>query len=752
MLKMKFSICIDKLQFVIYNTLNGEKMKIVGKVEQIIYKNELNSWTVLLIKVDKKYITAVGPTADIELEDTIEFEGEYVTHKVYGEQIKFETYIKVLPKDENTLINYIADNIKGVGRKIAERIVNEFKDETIDVIRYNPSKLEQIKGLNSEKIIFMSDFFNDEWEKWNVVKFLGDFNISVVLANKIYLALGKDTIKTVNENPYSLLDFVKTIDFKLIDNIALELGIEKNSYSRIDSGILYLIGKITEFGHTCVEEENFVKYCVKNLEVGEDEIRNGIVRLKLSEKIFIENRDEVNYVFRKGYYLAEKNIATYISDMVKQKISSKDFAKEIEKVSEKNSLVLSSEQKEAIQMCLNSNISIITGGPGTGKTTIIKCIMDLLDDDDKKYILAAPTGRAVKRITETTKKPAKTLHRLLEITKVDDNNLEKMINVDVKIIETDFLIIDEASMIDTIMMNNLVRALKKKTKLIFVGDIDQLPSVGPGTVLKDIIDTKLVPTMYLNTIYRQSSKSDIVVKSHMVNAGEHFDFKNKDTDLYFIKCDTVDEVISEMSSLISHRLEGYANLDIMHDLQILTPTKKTELGVTALNKKIQEILNRKSTQKKEKTIGERTFRVGDKVMQIVNNYDKKFSINGEFFEGVYNGDIGYIKDIDFEAEKFIVNFDDEKDVEYDFDEADELEHAYAITIHKSQGSEFDYVILPLLVGYKKLFTRNLLYTAMTRAKKMLIILGNKQVIDYMIDNVEEKNRLTGLKYKILSNI
>ena len=248
--------------------------------------------------------------------------------------------------------------------------------------------------------------------------------------------------------------------------------------------------------------------------------------------------------------------------------------------------MLSSEQKEAIQMCLNSNISIITGGPGTGKTTIIKCIMDLLDDDEKKYILAAPTGRAVKRITETTKKPAKTLHRLLEITKVDDDNLEKMINVDVKIIETDFLIIDEASMIDTIMMNNLVRALKKKTKLIFVGDIDQLPSVGPGTVLKDIIDTKLVPTMYLNTIYRQSSKSDIVVKSHMVNAGEHFDFKNKDTDLYFIKCDTTDEVISEMSSLISHRLEGYANLDIMHDLQILTPTKKTELGVTALNKKI----------------------------------------------------------------------------------------------------------------------------------------------------------------------
>ena len=492
--------------------------------------------------------------------------------------------------------------------------------------------------------------------------------------------------------------------------------------------------------------------CAEKLEVEIQEIENGISRLKLSEKIYVEICDDENYVFRRSFYIAEENIATYISECSKFNIGKNSFKKEIEDTSEKNSLVLSDEQQNAIKVCLNSKLSIITGGPGTGKTTIIKCIIDILEAEEKTYVLAAPTGRAVKRITETTKKQAKTLHRLLEISKVDDKDLDKMINIDVKILDFDVIIIDEASMIDTIMMNNLIRGLKKNTKVIFVGDVDQLPSVGPGTVLKDIIDSKVIPTIYLNTIYRQSSKSDIILNAHKVNSGNHFEFKKKDTDMFFIKSDNTDEVINELSSLVSYRLENFATLDIIRDMQVLTPTKKTELGVLALNKKLQELLNKKSSSKKEKIFGDRVFRVGDKVMQIVNNYDKKFSINGEFFEGVYNGDIGYIKDIDIEAEKIIINFDDEKDIEYDFNEVDELEHAYAVTVHKSQGSEFDYIILPLLVGYKKLFTRNLLYTAMTRAKKMLIIIGNKKVIDYMVDNIDEKNRLTGLKQKILKSI
>lgn len=727
-------------------------MKIIGKVAQIIYKNELNSWTVLLLKVENKYLTAVGETFDVELEDTLEFEGEYVVNKVYGEQFKFTTYVKVMPKDEETLISYISENIKGVGRKTAERIVKKFGENTIDIIRYSKDELKGLKGLNDEKIENMSDFFNIEWEKWNAVNFLSQFNISVVLANKIYISLGKDTINIVKENPYSLINFVKNIDFNILDNIGMSMGIDKNNYYRIDAGIMYLLSKSTEFGHTCLEKENFISICIDKLEVERLEIENGILRLKLNDKINIEEREETEYIFRRSYFVAEENIAKYISDMAKKDIGKKELKKQINDVSEKNSIVLSKEQEDAIKTCLNSNISIITGGPGTGKTTIIKCIIDILENEDKKYILAAPTGRAVKRITETTEKEAKTLHRLLEITKVDDKDIDKMINVDVKIIDADVLIIDEASMIDTIMLNNLIRALKKNTKLILVGDVNQLPSVGPGTVLKDIIDTNVVPTIYLNTIYRQSSKSDIVLNAHKVNSGEPIEFKNKDTDMFFVKANDTNSLISEISSLVSYRLESFAELDITKDLQVLCPTKKTELGVISLNKILQELLNKKSNSKKEKAFGDRIFRVGDKVMQIVNNYDKKFSINGEFFEGIYNGDIGYIKDIDFEFEKIIITFDETKEVEYDFDEVDELEHAYAITVHKSQGCEFDYVILPLLVGYKKLFTRNLLYTALTRAKKMLIIVGNKQVIDYMINNIDEKNRLTGLKYKILNEI
>ncbi len=727
-------------------------MKLTGKVVQIIYKNELNSWTVLLVKAESKYITVVGETEDIEISDTLEFEGNYTTHKVYGDQFKFTTYVKTMPRDEETLITYIAENIKGIGKKTAKKIISEFGNETIDIIRYSPSKLEQIKGLNSEKIILMSDFFNQEWEKWNVINFLGSYGISVVVANNIYKVLGKDTIDFVNKNPYSLLEFVKTLDFKTIDSIGMNLGIDKTNYARIDAGIIYLLTEITEFGHTCSNEEVLINYSKEKLEVSEEEIKNSISRLKLSEKIYEEEINQENYIFKKAFYIAEQNIADYVSFISKQENGKKEFKKEIEDVSQKNSIVLSDEQENAIKTSLNSCMTIITGGPGTGKTTIIKCIIDILEEKEKSYVLAAPTGRAVKRISQTTKKQAKTLHRLLEISKIDDKNLDKMINVDVKIIDTDYLIVDEASMIDTLMMNNLVRALKKKTKVIFVGDVNQLPSVGPGTVLKDIIDSQVIPTIYLNTIYRQSSKSDIIVNSHKVNNGEHFQFKNKDTDMYFIKCDNGEKVMEQIESLLSYRLKKFADFDIIQDMQILSPTKKTDIGVISLNKKAQEILNKKDENKKEKSFGDRIFRVGDKLMQIVNNYDKKFSINGEFFEGVYNGDIGYLKDIDFEAEKLIVNFDDDKDVEYDFDEADELEHAYAITVHKSQGSEFDYVILPILTGYKKLLTRNLLYTAMTRAKKMLIILGNKQVVDYMIDNIEEKKRLTGLKNKILKKI
>lgn len=727
-------------------------MKIEGKVATIIFKNPTNSWTVILLKRGKGYITAVGETQDLEVGDELELDGEETTHKIYGEQFKFTTYKKVLPKTESALIEYIADNVKGVGKKTASLIIGLFGEDAVDVIRYTPSKLNEIKGLNEAKIYELNRFFNEEWEKWNIIEYLSGFNISVVTANKIYQTLGTDTITIVKQNPYSLMSFVKKLDFKTVDEIGKNLGINLDSEERVDTGIIYAINKITEFGHTCVEKENLVKYASNILEVGTKDIENGITRLVLNDKLYIQKIDDKDFVFRRSFYLAEDNIAKNIVIRTKENVKTKNYDKLIEKVSKKNNIVLSDEQKEAISTSLNNNITIITGGPGTGKTTIIKCIIDILEDIKKEYVLCAPTGRATKRIKETTGKEAKTLHRLLEITKVDDNDIDMFYELPVTPIDTDVVIVDEASMIDCMLMNNLFKALNSSTKVIMVGDVNQLPSVGPGSVLKDIINSNATNVVYLKQIYRQSAMSDIIVNAHRVNEGIYPEFKTKDTDLFYIKTDSIESTLAEISSLVSYRIESFAKLDILKDLQVLTPMKKTQLGTIELNTLLQNVLNPKSSSKKEKEFNNRIFREGDKVMQIVNNYDKKFSINGEHFDGIYNGDIGYIKEVDNLNQRLIVLFDEEKEVIYEFEELDQLEHAFAVTIHKSQGSEFDYVILPLYTGYQKLFTRNLLYTAMTRAKKMLVIVGSTNIINFMVDNVESKNRMTGLTSKILEKI
>lgn len=727
-------------------------MKITGKVVAKIFHNASNGYTVLAIKTDKDSLTAVGETSEIEVGDTVELDGVYDTHKSYGDQFKFSTCSKVMPKDRNALVQYIADNVKGIGKKTATNIVNMFEDETVEVIRMHPDRLSEVSGLNEEKIDNLRDFFLNEWEKWNTVEYLSQFGISVLVANKIYETLKGDTITIVKEDPYSLLDFVRTLDFKTIDKIGVSQGISLDSLSRICAGILHALSEVTEFGHTCIEESTLVKYAADLLGVPSEIIENGLITLKMSEKIYVQSIDDVNYVFIKTFYLAEKNIADTIIAHTMNGGSKKEYKKEIEKVSEKHSLVLSEEQKTAIATCLNNSISIITGGPGTGKTTIIRCIIDMLTDMKKSYVLAAPTGRAAKRMTEATGRESKTLHRLLEITKLDDRDLELFLNYIVKNIEADVVIVDEASMIDTLMMNNLLKAVKGSTKIILVGDVNQLPSVGPGSVLKDIIDSDIVPTVFLKEIYRQSSKSDIIMNAHRVNRGEFPEFKSRDTDLFFVKTNSVEETVAELSSLLAYRLENFADINIMTDLQILTPTKKNELGTYALNKTVQNILNPKSNKKHSKEFRGRIFREDDKVMQIVNNYDREYNQNDVRGTGVYNGDIGYITFIDNLLEYMIVTFDDDKKVEYKFDELEELEHAYAVTIHKSQGSEYNYVIVPLFSGYPKLFTRNLLYTAMTRAKRMLILIGNRSIINYMVENVGENNRKTGLKYQLFKNV
>lgn len=728
-------------------------MKLEGKITNIIYKNESNGYTVMLVDTEEDYITAVGETAGVEEGDTVELEGELIYHKTYGEQLAFNKINKVLPKDTDALIKYIANSdIKGVGIKTAEKMVDAFGDNVIEVVKNEPYKLTQIKGINEEKAFAISEYINDEWERWNCVSFLSKYGVPITMASRVYDSLGIGAIDIIKENPYALLDFVSTLNFKVVDELGKNLNIEYNNQDRVKAGILYALHEIMGMGHTCIQDHILLDYASKLLEISNEDISNGLISLSMQDKIILEKREEEEFVYRKSVYKAENNIAEYIMLKNKQAAYKASYKKEIEYVSQKQSLVLSQTQEEAIRTCLNNPISVITGGPGTGKTTIIRCIIDILEKENKSYVLCAPTGRAAKRITETTGEEAKTLHRLLEITKIEDRDIDRLIDFATVILEQDVIIVDEVSMVDTILMNNLVKALKPETKLILVGDAYQLPSVGPGSVLKDIIDSDVINVVELNEIYRQSATSEIILNAHKVKKGEYVEFKKSDTDLFFVEANSVEETKEKLESLLSHRLEGFQNLNVIEDVQVITPIKKTDIGTFELNRTIQKILNPQVNNKNVRKVGDKIFQEGDKVMQTKNNYDISYDVDGTRMTGVYNGDIGTIKKIDNINKIIIVRFDDGKEVEYEFEMLEQLDHAYAITVHKSQGSEFKAVIIPLYICYEKLFNRNLIYTAMTRAKDLLIFVGNKRVINYMIDNTYENIRRTGLKRRLLEKV
>ena len=725
-------------------------MILVGKVSQIIYKNDSNGYTVFLFKSDGEYITCVGETGSIEVGDQFELEGKIIYHKSYGEQFQFSTITKILPSDATQLIEYISKSkIKGLGKKTAEKIIKTFGDDALETIRYKPDLLLDIKGMTDEKAFALSEYINDEWEKFNLSQFLNKHGIGVNMSMKIYETLGINAINIIKENPYALMDFVSNLDFKHADKLAKSLDVDFTHPNRVMAGIIYVITYYLREGNTNINYDLLVEYATRLLEVSEDTIINGINTLKLKDKIVIETRDEVEFVYRKSIYVAELNIARKITELTKRQAPSLNLSKIIEQVSENQSIVLSDVQKEAVNMAINNNISVITGGPGTGKTTIIKCVIDILKKRNESFVLAAPTGRAAKRITETTNETAKTLHRLLEISKIEDTDIDTFVNYPVATIDSDYIIIDEASMIDTILMNNVMKALSDNTKVIIVGDSDQLPSVGAGNVLKDIIDSKLVSVLYLKEVYRQSAKSDIIMAAHKVKAGERIDFKNKDTDMYFIETDSIEETREEIESLINGRIKTFFGEDMDINTQVISPIKKTDVGTYELNKLIQKIKINPNKDLRHKNYGDKVFYENDKVMQIRNNYDINYDYDGVQGTGIYNGDIGIIKKIDLDKEIITVDFDGKK-TKYDFENLDELEHAYAVTVHKSQGSEFDAVIIPLFVCFEKLFNRNLIYTAISRAKKLLIFIGKKSILDFMINNTKENLRVTGLKYKIQS--
>ena len=736
-------------------------MELSGQLTEIIYQNEVNSYLIGILENEEDTITIVGYMPFLVEGDYIKVIGNFVTHKEYGKQFKVETFEKVMPKTLDSLERYLSNGtIKGIGPATAKKIVATFGEDTINVFKFEPEKLTQIKGITKEKAIEMAQCFVENWELWQIVGFLDNFGISPANAKTIYKKLGPQTIDEIESNPYILIDLVKGVDFAKLDKYALENGFEVNNYKRIKCGIKYSLVKITYNGHCCTLEANLIKYVKELLKVEDDDIEHCLIDLNVKEEIVIEKREDENWVYSKEIYDAEANIASklILLDSAQNIKRIAGFDSELEKIEKAGNINLSAKQKEAIQSINSNNVVIITGGPGTGKTTIIKNVIDIYKSHGKKVVLCAPTGRAAKRMTEMTGEEAKTLHRLLEIGKIEKDNEFTIMNYEVAPIDADVIIVDEASMVDIYLMNYLLNGIYQGTKLILVGDTDQLPSVGPGSVLKDIINSERIKTIFLDEIFRQAAQSKIIVNSHRVNDGEYFLDKEEQEalkdDFFYIKEKSQDIMLDQIISLCKGRLKNFGDYDFFENIQILSPTKKGLLGTKELNKRLQEELNPSSDKKNEKKVGEVIFREGDRVMQVKNNYDiywekgNTLSLTYESGTGIFNGELGKIVKIDFLNKQIKILFDDEKEAWYAFSDMDQIEHAYAITVHKAQGSEFDVVIMVVTQSSAMLLTRNLLYTGLTRAKKLLILIGNDNVVKFMIQNADTKIRNTGLEYKL----
>ena len=746
-------------------------MQVEGQIVDIIYKNEINSYTVATFEtVEGEELTIVGYLPFVNEGDNLKVTGNMVTHPDYGEQLKVEIFEKTMPKTKEALEKYLANgNFKGIGPATAKKIVNTFGEDTINVIKMEPQKLTQIKGISKEKALEIAEQFIANWEIWQIVGFLDQFGIGPQSAETVYKKLGENALEKIGENPYILIDVASKVNFEKVDSIALKLGIDPDNYTRIRSAIKYGLERIGLNGHSTVLYENLLKFVQDLLRIDANNIEEAIISMKAKEEIIIEEREDgTEWVYAKPFYEAEKNIAERLislknSENIKY-IST--LKKDLEKIEKDINIELSDKQREAIESVNDNNVCIITGGPETGKTTIIKAIIELYKKHGMKPVLCAPTGRAAKRMTETTGEEAKTLHRLLELAGISDDNENFNTDLLVTPIDGDIIIVDEASMLDMFLMNYLLKAIYKGTKLVLVGDINQLPSVGPGSVLKDIIESEKIHTITLNQIFRQAAKSKIIVNAHRVNEGQNFisgnvkqtiiDDENIDLldDFFFIQENNQEKIQQTIISLCKGRLQNYGNYDFFNNIQVITPTKKGKLGTKELNILLQNELNPEEEDKKERNFGEVVFREQDRVMQTKNNYnilwekENEREFKKELGNGIFNGELGRIDKINKEDKTIRVKFDDGKIATYESTDLDQLEHAYAITVHKSQGSEFDVVILVAAQSAPMLLTRNLIYTAMTRAKKLLIIIGSKSVVDYMIQNNTTKHRNTGLKFKL----
>lgn len=738
-------------------TVRGQVQMLVtieGTIEEIIFTNEINGYTVCDIKSGDDIITCVGYMPFINAGEILKISGRWVTHPDYGEQLKVETYEKIMPQTVDAIERYLGSGIiKGVGPATAGKIVEAFGEQTLDIIRFQPERLSEIKGISLGKALKIGQAFEEQRELMNVVMFLQEYGISPTYSVKIYKTFGNSTIDIVKSNPYRLADEVFGIGFKTVDRIAGNMGIDPKSKYRISSGIKYVLSQGAANGHTYLPESQLKEYTSRLLEVDIEDLKDALVSLMLDRSIIVDNNCEEGNVYLSAFYNAELGVCRRLAELSSVSFRSdlEGFDKSIEKIEAMEGIKLADMQREAVREALLNGVLIITGGPGTGKTTIIKSIINLLNKEGYKVALAAPTGRAAKRMTEATGFEAKTIHRLLEIGYSGEDTELVFSRNENNPVEADAVIIDEMSMVDILLMNHLLKAVAPGTRLILVGDVDQLPSVGAGNVLKDIISSGSIRTVKLTEIFRQAGESMIIVNAHRINRGEYPYVNAKDKDFFFMHRDSGNDIVKTVIDLCSRRLPNSYDYDPMRHIQVLTPTKKGIAGVYNLNIELQKALNPGSKRKKEKVYRDFILREGDRVMQIRNNYDLRWIKNQPPFsegEGVFNGDTGVIKEVDDEEQKVVVLFEDDKIVEYDYSILDELEPAFAITIHKSQGSEFPAVILPLFPGPAVLLTRNLLYTAITRARDMVILVGLESVLHDMINNERETLRYSGLKDKL----
>lgn len=673
-------------------------MEIKGRIRDIIYRNEINSYTIATFETDEEETTVVGYLPFIEKGDSLKITGNFVEHPEYGRQLKIETFEKLMPEDLDSIENYLANGkFKGIGPATAKKMVNTFGKDVINIIKFEPEKLSCIKGITEEKAIEISQSFNENWEVWQIVSYLEKFGIGPQSAEEIYKKLGPNTITTIEENPYILIDLTVRVNFAQIDQIAIKMGMDLENDKRIRSGIKYALKLSTNNGHCAVLYENLIQFVKDLLNVSESMIENNIIFLKTKNEIVLEDRENQEWVYLYNYYMAEKNVAesliTLDNYLNVKKIS--NFEKKLKKIEKHSDLELSEKQREAVIAVQEHNVCVITGGPGTGKTTIIKTIIEMYKQEEKKVVLCAPTGRAAKRMSEATGEEAKTLHRLLEIGKTSSDELQNIDpNVEVAPLDADVIIVDEVSMVDIFLMNYLLQAIYKGTKLVLVGDSNQLPSVGPGNVLKDIIQSERLTTITLNKIFRQAAKSKIILNSHKVNEGISIFSKDEQNeneelieDFFFINETNKLKVLENVISLCTGRLERYGNYTFAQNIQVISPTKKGELGTKELNKSLQQAINPESEEKNERKYIDSVFREGDRIMQIKNNYDiywEKREPTLEMGKGVFNGEYGTILNIDEVEKKVKIKFDDDKLVWYNFDELEQIEHSYCITVHKAQ--------------------------------------------------------------------